>query len=153
VLGERAFTIVPILCGGFHGLLDQQTTPRDDATFEAMIGAVREAEAALGGRTVYLASVDLSHVGPRFGDAPVDDRVKAEVEEVDKAAIAGAEKGDADAWFAAIAGQDDITRICGFAPTYAMLRCAEPGPGRLLHYEQSAEKDSTIVSIATMVWS
>ena len=51
-----------------------------------------------------------------------------------------------------IAEHDDSSRICGFAPNYAMLRCAMPGAGRLLHYEQSAEKDSTIVSVAAMVW-
>ncbi len=152
VLGSRPFTIVPILCGGFHALLDDNRTPKDDATFEAMIGAVRAAEASLGGRTVYVAGVDFSHVGPRFGDAAVDERIQKEVEEVDRHAIESAVKGDAAGWFEAIAEQGDITRICGYAPTYAMLRCAEPGAGTLLHYEQSAEKDSTIVSIATMVW-
>jgi AmmeMemoRadiSam system protein B len=101
---------------------------------------------------VFLAAVDLSHVGPRFGDARMDDRARGEVEAVDRAALDAAQKGDAEAWFEAIAGQQDVTRICGFAPTYALLRCAEPGPGRLLEYQQSAEPDSTIVSIAAMVW-
>ncbi len=96
--------------------------------------------------------MDLSHVGPRFGDATVDERARGEVEEVDRPALAAAVKGDADGWFTAIAEQQDVTRICGFAPTYALLRCAEPGPGRLLGYEQSPEPDSTVVSIAAAVW-
>jgi hypothetical protein len=33
-----------------------------------------------------------------------------------------------------------------------MLRCAEPGAGRLLHYEQSHEADTSLVSVAAMVW-
>lgn len=150
--GDRPVKMVPILCGGFHGLLEDGIKPREDASFEELIAAVRDAEQKLGGPTVYVAGVDFSHVGPRFGDPAADDRVKAEVEAKDRAAIEAARRGDADAWFDAIAAHDDSTRICGFAPTYAMLRCAEPGEGRLLRYEQSDEKDGSLVSVASMVW-
>jgi AmmeMemoRadiSam system protein B len=151
-LGERPFTIVPILCGGFHDLMEDGRTPRDDEGFEAMIAAVRETAAKLGGPTLYVAGVDFSHVGPRFGDPPLDDRVRKEIEEKDRAAIEAARRGDADAWFAAIAAHQDSTRICGFAPTYAALRCTEPGEGRLLRYEASNEADSTTVTVGSMVW-
>jgi AmmeMemoRadiSam system protein B len=150
--GGRPLTIVPILCGGFHALLDQGKTPRDDPEFEAMIQAVRETERSLGGATVYLASVDLSHVGARFGDAPLDDRTRQETERKDRAALDAAVAGNADAWYAAIAEHDDSTRICGLAPTYALLRCAEPGPGRLIQYRQSDEEGGSLVSIAAAVW-
>jgi AmmeMemoRadiSam system protein B len=151
-LKGRPFTIVPILCGGFYSLLDDQVTPRESPEVEALIGAVREAEATLGGRTLYIAGVDFSHVGPRFGDAKVTDEVREAVREVDETAIAAAATADADAWFRAIAEKDDATRICGYAPTYAMLRCASPAPGRPLGYAQSVEKDTSLVSVAAMAW-
>lgn len=151
-LGERPFTIVPILCGAFHTLLDDQKRPMDDAAYRGMVEAVRDAEQKLGGATVYVAGVDFSHVGPRFGDPPLDEPIRAEIEKVDRLALAAAATGDADAWFDAIAGVDDATRICGFAPTDAMLRCAAPGAGQLLHYEPSDEPDQTTVTIAAMVW-
>ena len=151
-LGNRPFTIVPILCGGFYHLLDEQKTPRDEAAVEALVAAVREAEGALGGRTLYVAGVDFSHVGPRFGDGRITDEAKAAIGEVDKAAIAAACAGDADAWFRVIGEKDDATRICGYAPTYAMLRCAEPGAGRELGYAQSVEKDTSMVSVAAVAW-
>ncbi len=151
-LGERPFTIVPILCGGFQALLEEGKAPRDDASFEALIDAVRAADRALGGATLYLAGVDLSHAGPRFGDPALDERVRAEVEAKDREAITAAQRGDAEGWFEAIRAHDDSTRICGLAPTYALLRCAEPGTGRLLGYRQSSEPDSTVVSVAALVW-
>ncbi len=151
-LEDRPFTIVPILAGGFYHLLDDGRTPREDASVEALIAAVRDAEATLGGTTVYVAGVDFSHVGPRFGDGRVNDEAKAAVRELDESAIAAAATSDADAWFKTIAERDDMTRICGFAPTYAMLRCAAPGPGRSLGYAQSSEKDTSVVSVASMVW-
>ena len=149
---QRPLTIVPILCGGFHALIEQGRTPREDTTFETLIGAAREAEQKLGGDTVYVAAGDLSHVGPRFGDPPLDKRAKEEIEAIDRQALAAAARGDADAWFAAIAEHEDSSRICGYAPMYAALRCAGTGEGRLLHYEQSDEKDGSMVTVAAMAW-
>ncbi len=150
--GERPFTIVPILCGGFHGLVDDGRMPREDARFESLITAVRDTERELGGPTIYAGPVDFSHVGPRFGDPRLDETARAEIERIDRAALTPALQGDAEAWFAAIATHGDATRICGFAPAYALLRCAEPGAGRLLRYDQSAEADTSLVSTAAAVW-
>lgn len=150
--GDRPVRLVPILCGGFHALLDEGRTPRQDAAFEGLITAVRDSARALGGPTVYVASVDLSHVGPRFGDARLDDRTRQEIETKDRAALEAARRGDADGWHQAIAVHEDSTRVCGWAATYAMLRAAEPGEGRLLAYEQSDESTGSMVSVAAMVW-
>ncbi len=119
---------------------------------ETLIAAVREAEAKFGGPTLYVAGVDFSHVGPRFGDAPLDEAAAAALRTTDEKAINAAATGNADAWFEAIAEGDDGTRICGFAPTYCMLRCATPGEGRPLAYAASPEKDGSIVTVAAMAW-
>ena len=60
--------------------------------------------------------------------------------------------GDAEGWFDTIAAQGDATRICGFAPMYMMLRVAQPGPGRLLAYEQSIEESGSVVTYASIAW-
>jgi len=151
-LGSRPWTLVPILCSGFHRLLDNGKTPRDEPVIEALVAAVREAEAALGGPTLYVAGVDFSHVGPRFGDAKLDEETTELVRRTDEQAIGAAATGDADAWFQAIATVEDMTRICGFAPTYCMLRSATPGAGRPLAYAESPEPDGTVVTVAAMVW-
>jgi len=150
--GDKPFTIVPILCGGFHALVDAGKTPREDAEFESLVDAVEEAAREAGGPTVYLAGVDLSHVGPRFGDPRIDEGAKSEIEKLDRSTLDAALAGDAEAWFSAIAGHGDSTRICGFAPTYAMLRCMAAGKGRLLSYAQSDEPDTSVVSYAAAVW-
>jgi len=151
-LGDAPFTIVPILCGGFYNLLDEGRTPRDEPSVETLVAALRDAEKTFGGTTVYVAGVDFSHVGPRFGDPKVGDEIKTEVQRVDRAALAAAAAGDPERWFTSIAEGDDATRICGYAPTYVMLRAAAPGAGRELGYAQSEERDSSLVSVAAMAW-
>jgi len=150
-LGDRV-RIVPILVGSFHALLDDEGTPRDVPSFEALLEAVRATERAQGGATVHVASVDLSHIGVRFGDPAPDERTIEEVSTQDRAALEAARRGDADGWHAAIAAHGDATRICGWGATYAMLRAAEPGEGRLLRYEQSKEEGGSLVSVAAMAW-
>lgn len=148
---DRPISLVPILCGGFHELAEHERSPRD-SDFEALIEAVRATERALGGDTLYVAAVDLSHVGARFGDPAPDERTLSEIEALDRSALDAARRGDADGWYQAIAAHRDSTRICGWGATYVMLRAAEPGEGRLLRYEQSQESGGSMVSIATMAW-
>lgn len=146
------FTIVPILCGGFWQLLDEQRRPADEPAIATLIEALREAETALGGPTVWVAGVDFSHVGPRFGDPAMTEELRDEVKRIDDGAIAAARSGDAEAWFESIAAVDDATRICGFSPTYVVLRAAQPGAGRVLGYTRSDERDGSLVSVATLSW-
>lgn len=149
---DRPVTLVPILVGGFHALLDEGMKPREVPELEALFAALRDAERRHGGRTVYLAAVDLSHVGPRFGDPAPDERILGEVEARDREALEAARRGDADGWFEAIAKHEDSTRVCGWGATYAALRAAAPGEGRLLRYEQSREDDGSLVSVAAIAW-
>lgn len=149
---DRRLTLVPILCGGFHALLENGQTPREAGTLEPLIDALRETAERLGGDTLYVAAVDFSHVGPRFGDPAPDERTSSEVETSDRASVEAARAGDAEAWYQSIASHNDSTRICGWGAMYAMLRVAAPGAGRVLHYEQSREPDHSMVSIATIAW-
>src|SRR5262249_305459 len=116
---DRKLTLVPILCGGFYPLLESGQTPREAATLEPLIDGVRETAERSGGDPLYVAAVDFSHVGPRFGDPAPDDRTRGEVEASDRASIEAARAGDAEAWYRSIASHDDSTRICGWGATYA----------------------------------
>jgi AmmeMemoRadiSam system protein B len=150
--GDRPLSLVPILCGGFHALLDAGRGARDDTVYEALIAAIQETERALGGTTLHLAAVDLSHVGRRFGDPDLDERTLGEVESADRAALDAALRGDGDGWYQAIAATGDATRVCGWGATYAMLRAARPVAGRLLRYQQSREDNGSMVSVAALAW-
>lgn len=147
--------LVPMLCGGFHRLLDEGLRPGEDALFPALTAGLAEEAArarAAGRRVLFLAAVDLSHVGPRFGDAALDGETLEAIRRSDQEALAAAATGRAEAWFDAVAAHGDATRICGYSALYALLAAADPGRGALLRYEQSQEPDGSVVTCAAMAW-
>jgi AmmeMemoRadiSam system protein B len=149
--------LLPILCGGFHRFLIEGKKPSEEPALAATLLAVREeAERAraAGRRVLFLAAVDLSHVGARFGDPdPLDQEMLDAIRQIDEAALAAAVTGDAEAWFDAVASHGDSTRMCGYSALYAVLATARPGPGVVLRYEQSLEAGGSVVTCATLAWS
>ena len=66
--GRREFSIVPILVGSFHDLMERGVDPIDDPAVGRFIEALRAAESSSGKRVAYIGGIDLCHVGPEFGD-------------------------------------------------------------------------------------
>jgi len=140
------------LCGSFYSYLEAGRHPKDDPNITAFIEALRTALLADGRPVRFLAGVDFSHVGGRFGDTwELSDANLAALEASDRKVIDAALTGDADEWFETIATMRDSTHICGFSSVYFMLRALRPGPGRLLRYEQSPEEESqSVVTYASI---
>jgi AmmeMemoRadiSam system protein B len=128
-----ACRVVPVLCGFGYGdaLGDAARVERFAA---ALAGAVARRRAG-GERVVLIASADLAHVGPRYGDeAPLDPAALEEVERADHEALDAVAAGNARAFLARIAAAQDRYRVCGFAPIYTTLLAAGARRGRLLAY-------------------
>jgi AmmeMemoRadiSam system protein B len=146
-LGERPFTIVPILVG----LGEEQvrgTEPAYEGLFDAL-GALAE-----DGRTLFVAGADLAHIGPRFGDRKaLDESAREDLAAVDHASLSLAAEKDAPAFWEHVQRDLDTRRVCGLGPMYALLRSlgARGNAGELLHYEQNRDPDEgSIVSFAAM---
>jgi AmmeMemoRadiSam system protein B len=150
----RPVRVVPILCGSFHRFVEGRRTPAAGDEVEEFLGALGEVLAAQGGRTVILASADLAHVGPQFGDAlPVAPGQLREVEAADREMLRSVEAGDAEAFFLAVARDGDRRRICGLPPVYAMLRILGESQGRLLRYAQWPDPNGTVTFAALALYA
>ena len=148
------FEMVPILGGSFHPFLAMKEKPSEEPIVEEFAVALREALKEVGRPVKFLAGVDFSHVGPRFGDKwEMNEDSLAALQEQDLAVIDAALTGDPDLWFDAIAAQNDSTHICGFSSVYLMLRTLGGAKGRLLRYEQSPEQESgSVVTYASIAF-
>jgi AmmeMemoRadiSam system protein B len=151
---QSGVRIVPILCGSFHQFVEERRSPTQDGEIEGFFAGLREALAALGGRSMILASADLAHVGPRFGDPrPMTPGQLREIADADREMLAAVEGGDAEALFRAVARDGDRRRICGLPPVYAMLRILGGSHGRLLRYSQWPDPQGTVTFAAVALYA
>lgn len=128
LLGDRRFTVLPVLCSSITHLDDPGAAT---APFLAAL-----ARATAGRRVCFVAGADLSHVGPQYGDAePISGQALAEFGAQDRRTLAFLERGDADGFHRDAGVEADRRRLCGTAPVYAAMRAAGRG-ARLLHYGQ-----------------
>jgi len=141
---------VPVLVGSFGNFVAEGRSPEGDAEVEGFIealkGVVAEFEAEAAGRRVcLLASVDLAHVGPQFGDEkPVDEGQLRALEEADRASLDAVCRGDAEAFYWSVAEDGDARNVCGLAPIYTMLRALEGCRGEVLRYSQWPDPGGTV---------
>jgi AmmeMemoRadiSam system protein B len=151
LLGERRAKIVPVLAGlGEHQA--RGTDPSRDEAVTKMLGALRRIVDSRGGRAVLVAGADLAHVGPRFGDArPTAEELRA-LDVTDRDSLAHAVAPDPATFWEHVARDLETRRVCGLAPIYSLLSALPKGSsGRLLHYEQTVDKDDgSVVSHAAV---
>ncbi len=138
--------IVPVLCA--PGAADGPS-PRGQAAVERFVDAVREAMAS--GDLAVLASVDFSHVGPRFGDPePADRALAVRTAAGDRALLEAICSGDAEAFWAEVSRDGNPRRVDAAWPVYVALRILHPCRGRLLRYGQAPDPAGGLVSFASV---
>lgn len=145
--------IVPILCGSFQRFVEDRRSPGDDQEIRSFVAALRETMDSLGGRTVILASADLAHVGPRFGDPhQITPGQLREIRDADQEMLGSVEAGDAENFFRAVARDGDRRRICGLPPIYALLQLLPGARGRILRYSQWPDSQGTVTFAAVALY-
>lgn len=143
---RRPFSIVPLLCPSPCG--------PDDAAAEslnALAAALAEVAGEAGGRTVFIAGADLSHVGQRFGDVdPTTPAFLAKVEASDRALLDKLVHGLAAEFLSDLRTNDNATRVCSAGCLYVLRRVLAERPCRLLCYHQAAnlEQETTVTCAA-----
>ena len=151
---DRDISFVPILCGSFHEMVQDQRSPRTLSAVSDFLDALTGALAAADRRVCFIAGVDLSHVGQRFGDPdPLSDPFIEGVEQVDRALLQAAQGMDPEGFFEVISRLGDRTRVCGTASIYTMLCAMNAQRGELLKYDQAIDQEAqSMVSFTSMAF-
>lgn len=134
--------ILPVLCGFGAGDAQAAEQRRIILDFLAALGST---VAKSGKRALWIASADLSHVGPRFGDERgMSPSALAKVATTDREVLAPALAGDAEGFLAGIARVQEEHRICGFPVIYGLVRLLDGAggtKGTFLDYGQAEADD------------
>lgn len=146
--GTQPCPMIPVLVGSFHRFVANGHHPAQDERLNRFIGVLQQE--SLGKKVMVVASVDLAHVGPAFGDDFVLDAPRrAALAQSDRRLLAAIMAGDVARFYGEIAGIQDRNRICGFAPIYLLLRYLEATQGQEIAYQHcpADNEDNSLVSI------
>lgn len=144
--------MVPILCGSFHHFVTNGSHPDEDRVLNTAVATLRRATA--GKKVLAVASVDLAHVGPNFGDDfPMDMPRRKKLQGEDEQLIQAILRGNAADFYSQIAAIQDRNRICGFSSIHTMLRFLGPVNGRQIAYDHcpADPQDTSLVSICGLL--
>lgn len=149
--GGRPIEVVPVLVGGFDHFEAAPDEPERDPTVQAAVAALRAVIA--GRKALVIASGDLSHVGPAFGQLPMTADDMATLHADDHALLERLCAGDRTGFLAPIQHSANRTNICGVAPFWLTMAVAEATGGELIDYDQCPADDegTSWVSIGGVV--
>ena len=148
--------MVPVLLGSVDPYLRGHEDPLQAPEVANELAALREAVAASGRRALYLLSVDLAHIGPKFGHPDrVDDASAAACEQADRDLLERAQHFDAPGFtriLQADGNSRNVDAVSGLYALYPLLGGAGCR-GSLLSYGQNRQPDTgSLVSYASMAF-
>ncbi|MCY4376005.1 MAG: AmmeMemoRadiSam system protein B [Spirochaetaceae bacterium] len=154
--GLPPYEVGPVLLGSVDPYLRDGSDPLQAAEVAGELQALREGVAASGKRALYVLSVDLAHIGPKFGDpAPVDDAGAASCEQADRALLDYAQRFDSAGLtrsLAACGNNRNVDAVSGLYSLYPLLGGGDRH-GTLLAYGQNRQPDTgSLVSYASMAF-
>ncbi|MCS7191767.1 MAG: AmmeMemoRadiSam system protein B, partial [Armatimonadetes bacterium] len=146
--------IAPIICAGFEHVVEPWESPMSLSQVQEFVSAFRETLNQLGINITVIASVDLSHVGLRFGDQqPITPAVLKWIESEDKIFLERVANGDAEGMFSLIHADRNSRRVDAYPALYVMLKALSPIKGEIRYYEQSVEgQGESVVTFGAMVF-
>ncbi|MDR5694180.1 MAG: AmmeMemoRadiSam system protein B [Armatimonadota bacterium] len=148
--GSRPIRILPLLCANLEEWA-KEGSPRDVEAIERVIQVLRDLVLQARGEIGVIASVDFSHVGPRFGDVePVGPALASRTSLDDRAALEAIVRGDAEEFWRTITRRGNPNRIDALSAVYVALRLLEPVQGKLLRYGQAQDPAGGLVSFASL---
>lgn len=139
-------------------LPDPMSEPIDEhpkVTAQAFIDAARSVMEEHGGRTLVLATGDLSHAGLQFGEPrAIDDQRRQDIEQADRSLLSTVLQGDPEEFLSAIKWNSNQSRWSGVGALAALLGILKPTKAELVDYRQHdlGEEGQALVSSAGLVF-
>lgn len=147
--------VLPVLVGAFAKSIysDEHPAPEADAKVAAFLDALRQVEAKHGDELCWVLSIDMAHMGQRYGDpfpAVPGEQLMQEVQKEDEARMADLVNGDLEAFWKKVQEEQDPLKWCGSAPLYTFYRTLPEAKAELLNYGQWNIDEASVVTFAGM---
>ena len=152
ILRNGAFSIIPVLCGSLMGTLPAYSRKAYQSKAGDFLGIL--GEAAQDEKTIVVAGVDFSHVGPKFGHDVPASFITGESQKHDRRLLDFLCTGNADGFWEESEKVQDRYNVCGFSALACLLEIIPPSRGTLLAYETYREEPTkSAVSFAAAIFT
>lgn len=126
---EEPFTVLPVLCGSLVWELipGKHKRPREIKELAPALDCLGEMLDDPGSKTLVVAGVDFSHVGPKFGDGKPGIQITAESSRHDRALLTALTALDVESFCAEGTRVMDRYHVCGFSVLSTLLEILPEG--------------------------
>lgn len=148
---KKNFSIIPILCSSFGNTDRYNKSPDQIPQFKEFISSLKETIKETGKKICVIASVDLAHVGTRFGNPVLQDEAylnKLQVDDINM--LKHVEDLDPEGFNNSIQKNNNDRNICGYPAIYTLLNVIDASEGKLLKYSQYPDQTNSTVTFASM---
>ncbi|MEE8110237.1 MAG: AmmeMemoRadiSam system protein B [bacterium] len=149
---DHPISIVPVLCGSFREFILGGGSPMDEPMVSGFIEGLKKTLEKQAKKVCVIASVDLAHVGPRFGDPePIDPAKLAATQKRDHEMLESVRARDPEAFFRFVQEEQDRRNVCGLTPIYTLLHALQSPEVKLLKYGFSPDPQGTVTFAGLLV--
>jgi len=155
LLPPDSFSIIPILCGFPGHMLPGCNRDIFRRNADDLLAKLRDLIRPDGPKTLVVAGVDLSHIGPKFGhDQParfLEEKAKAH----DQALLGHLCAGDPESFWEESLRAQHRYNVCGFSALACLGEILPPCQGKVLAYQMQPEPatDSAVSFAALAFWA
>jgi len=137
--------VLPILVGSCFA-----DSPEANPHLKSMYDALAAMAAKHGDKLGWVLSIDMAHMGPRYGDETEFQEGNASIENQDQLRVKALAEGDLESFWSDVRINDDPWKWCGNAPLYALYRALPGVKAEMLRYGQWNIDEASVVSFAGM---
>ncbi len=137
--------VLPILVGACFA-----DAPETNPKLKAMHDALAALAAKHGEKLGWVLSIDMAHMGPRYGDEREYEEGSSAIEQQDQLRVQSLAAGDIDSFWKDVRKDDDPWKWCGSAPLYTLYRALPGVKAELLRYGHWNIDEASVVSFAGM---
>ena len=152
-LQGRKVPIIPILCGSFHSIMEAVQRPSEYLQIAVVLSALRDL--TMQPDTLIVASVDLSHIGPKFGHRFDSRNLEEKARLHDREIMQSLETGDVKKLWDTVYKERDKYNVCGFSTLATLLEITGDVKGSIVDYNLWHEDatNSAVSFAAGVLWN
>jgi len=151
---KHSFKILPVLCGSLQPYIENGMKLEEIPEITTMIDGLKKTLQEYKKRVVFVLSVDLAHMGPKFGDSDGITETKAQaIKEADYKLFDILSRLDRRQYYELVKKDLLPRRVDACTAIYTLLSIMDKGEGKMVAYGQNFQPDTqSLVSYGSMIF-